>query len=223
MPSYFEMERNGIRYDDTFCCGYCEHLSFDVKDNKRSEDLYKCLVRKDKKNKDKQLEVSLFKHDDIRDCYDITSTLYHNERWHRMWCEFIATIICMYAGIGINSPEMETLRWFRANIMEKDYEYHKLINDYKYVGKLIAYKLINRFSEYNTAHSYFVSYIKPVVNLIEKGRQYNQSQKSSSYYREAIDIYSSMILLLQREFVTFIIGDNYNNPEGLNYTWNNHK
>lgn len=213
---YGDLTKHGVHYHDTFCCGYCDHLVFDKKDGKRSEDKYTCLVRKDKDGN--PLKVSLFKHDDIKPCYDKVRSSIHNDIWHRMWCEYIATIICLYVGLGVNSKEIETLRWFRTNIMEKDPEYSKLINDYQVLGKLIARRLDQELDAYNIANSYFVSYIKPVIKLIDKGRNEPQ-EKADVYYRKAIEIYSEMVKTLQNDFVNITIGDNYNNPDSANYTW----
>ena len=167
----------------------------------------------------KQDDVYLTNHKDIKDCYKKESSLHMNDRWHRLWCEYIATIICIYSGRGSLSYEMDALRWFRVNILETNEEYINLINLYNVVGPLLAKKLEVSFKDNNDALIYYNSFIKPVICMIIKGKMEEINNNQDIYYRKAVEIYFDMVKELVNKYInTIIIGDKYNELDyGYNY------
>ena len=94
---------------------------------------------------------------------------------------YLTTMLCNILGMPDNNYYLETMRYLRNNVMQKDEKYKPLLVEYDIVGPKIAEALNNDPLKEMIAKKYFDKYIIPIVNLINENK-----------YSEAISSYVEM-------------------------------
>ena len=94
---------------------------------------------------------------------------------------YITTIICDILKAPEKNTFIETLRWFRNNVLQNDEKYKDILVEYDIVGPVIAKNISNDPLKYQIAANAFFKYIKPITRLIK-----------SKNYDEAINSYKDM-------------------------------
>lgn len=89
---------------------------------------------------------------------------------------FITTITCEILGMNDNNQYLNSLRKFRNNILQKNKETIKILEEYDFIGPLIAEKLRNDPNRLKIAQSLLVNTIIPVAYNTEMGN-YNEAIK----------------------------------------------
>ena len=101
---------------------------------------------------------------------------------------YITTIVVDILGYDDNCDYLNTLRFFRDNVLQKDDKYISLLKDYDVYGPIIASELslLENDRRFLTATAMFQGFIIPTCNAIMK---YD--------YTKAIDMYIYMVLYLK--------------------------
>ena len=94
---------------------------------------------------------------------------------------YITTIICDVLKVPDKNIFLDTLRFFRNNILQNDEKYKDILVEYDIVGPIIAKNINNDPLKYQIATNTFFKYIKPITNMIK-----------SKNYDEAINNYKDM-------------------------------
>lgn len=112
---------------------------------------------------------------------------------------FITTALVHILKMDDKCIELETLRAFRHNYMQKRPECADMLKQYDTVGPIIAKVLYSlpKDVQYNEASHIFKVYIKGSVNYIAKGK-----------YEEAVELYSMMTNTLVRKYLfSYTVGE----------------
>lgn len=117
---------------------------------------------------------------------------------------FITTAIVHILGMGDTCEELQTLRVFRKNILQKDDKYRDLLLRYDAVGPVLARALACDEDRVQIAIDLFQIYIKGCVRYLKAGR-----------VDDAIVLYTEMVermiskYMLRREFIPEVARDSY--------------
>lgn len=90
---------------------------------------------------------------------------------------YLTTMMCNILKLSDDNTFLQTMRYFRENVLQKDDKYKKLLVEYDIVGPIIANNLNNDPLRYQIAANAFFKYIKPIVILI-KNHKNNEAIKS---------------------------------------------
>lgn len=108
---------------------------------------------------------------------------------------YITTVVCDLLGKDDNCIALNTLRFFRDNVMQKDEKYAKILYEYDVVGPYIASALKNEYSntkgkeKFKTIENLYENGILKVVGLIFKEK-----------YDEAVEKYTEMTKWLEEYY-----------------------
>lgn len=102
---------------------------------------------------------------------------------------FITTIVCSILGNKDDFVELEKLRAFRDNVLQKDQRYNDLLVTYDYVGPIISQNIIQDKNRVQIATNLYNFGIKKVVEFLDK----NEKEK-------AIQLYISMTEALMQGY-----------------------
>lgn len=89
---------------------------------------------------------------------------------------FITTITCEILGMDDKNVFLNSLRAFRKNVLQKNKETLKILEEYDFIGPLIAKKLRNDKDRLKIAENLFVNTIVPVCYNTDNGN-YNNAIK----------------------------------------------
>ena len=117
---------------------------------------------------------------------------------------YITTILCNRLGLEDDCEELETLRGFRKNILQKDEQYKNILFEYDTVGPVIANKIEQE--DILIVRGLYLTYIEPVVDFIKK----NNQQEAIDRYTEMTNLLKSFYGLNQEQ----IIPDDYDATRG---------
>ena len=95
---------------------------------------------------------------------------------------YITTIVCERLGKSDNCEELETLRKFRKEVLQKDKRYANLLYEYDAIGPTIAEHL--RMDIYSMITGVFRFFLQPVVSCIKAGN----NEKAVQKYKEMTDM-----------------------------------
>lgn len=102
---------------------------------------------------------------------------------------FITTVIVNILGMADDCIEIETLRNFRNDVMQKDEAYLSLLAQYDIVGPKIAVAIFESEKSKEIASAAFVKFIVPVSNYIQNGD-----------FALATELYTQMVKYYQNAF-----------------------
>ena len=102
---------------------------------------------------------------------------------------YITTIMCEILGFPDNYKDLEILRNFRDNVLQRDLRYISILMEYDVIGPEIAKNLKNDENAINIAKNFTNYYIAPIIVLIEE-----------KYYDEAIAKYVEMVNVLKNMY-----------------------
>lgn len=91
---------------------------------------------------------------------------------------YITTILCHRLGLDDDCDQLQTLRKFRKNVLQKNDQYKDILFEYDTVGPLIAKGLEKE--DMLIIRGLQLSYIEPVVNFIKEGA----NEKAIERYKE---------------------------------------
>lgn len=93
---------------------------------------------------------------------------YSNKHSSSSGC-FITTIVCEILNLNDNNFYLNVLRNFRNNYLQKYLNTIKILDEYDFVGPIIANKLRNDIEKTNISNMIFLNYIIPITDkIIEK-------------------------------------------------------
>ena len=116
----------------------------------------------------------------------------------------IARVITSLAGCDDEYYELNTLDWFRTNVLEKNPKYAELLLKYDSVDSILADKLEK--SAKNNQEIILVllnKYVRTTCNYINKGKNFlslNDPEMADVIFKKATLVYSSMVNNLYNEF-----------------------
>ncbi len=122
---------------------------------------------------------------------------------------YITTIVVNILGFADNCEELNTLRWFRQEIMAKDEHYRDLLMQYDILGPNLAHVISTLPNAYEIAVDLYKIYIRGCINYIK-----------SEQFDYAVLLYSEMMQRLIANYMlsTPTIGaeaqKNYNQEAG---------
>ena len=122
---------------------------------------------------------------------------------------FITTAIVHILGMDDTCEELQTLRVFRKNILQKDDKYRDLLLRYDAMGPVLARALACDEDRVQIAIDLFQIYIKGCVRYLKAGR-----------VDDAIVLYTEMVermiskYMLRREFIPEVARDSYVQDSG---------
>ncbi len=123
--------------------------------------------------------------------YPTESCYHYKEKGVPSGC-FLTTIVCKILGKEDNCSELETLRKFRDDIMQRDTEYGKMLFQYDTVGPIIAKELNEDYEKNGNgfAQELFNFFITPTCNLIIDGDYDKAVSKYTTLTTALMDIFS---------------------------------
>ena len=92
---------------------------------------------------------------------------HYKERKEPSTC-YITTIVCNRMGMADDCVELETLRKFRHDVLQKDEKYKPILFEYDTVGPKIASRL--QQEDMDMVQRMFTSFIQPIVGYLQKGQ-----------------------------------------------------
>lgn len=104
---------------------------------------------------------------------------------------YITTIVVNILGLPDNCIELETLRKFRCEYLQKDSKYADLLIKYDALGPVIARVIANLDNAFDVASDLYMAYIKGTVLYLKNGK-----------IDEAIEIYTEMMNNLIKEYLS---------------------
>ena len=118
---------------------------------------------------------------------------------------YITTILCRLLGCSDDCNELDTLRKFRNNILQKDIKYKEILFEYDTVGPIISSNLYSEFASDEDKELpilLFNFYIQPTVKYIKEQK-----------YEDAISRYKELTNMLMNYYnIDFNINENeFNN------------
>ena len=116
---------------------------------------------------------------------------------------YITTIVCNVLGKEDDCEELNTLRQFRGEVLQKDEQYKDILFEYDTVGPKIAFELSKEDKE--VVEKIYRGFIKPIVSLVKEKK-----------YDEAIIKYTTLTKSLEDYY-----GIEYNHNIPQNYDYKN--
>lgn len=102
---------------------------------------------------------------------------------------YLTTIMCNILGYADNGKMLNTLRFFRDNIMIKDSTYNHILLEYDVLGPKIAQCIEVDKNKLKIAMKMKKDYIVPICGLLEK-----------SNYVKAVEMYTEMVIKLKEHY-----------------------
>lgn len=103
---------------------------------------------------------------------------------------YIATAICEKLGFDYDCSVLNTIRFFRDNVMQKDCKYCKTLFEYDVVGPKIADMIKeDKDTDQEMWHAIYNFYLSQTANLVQIGK-----------HDEAVTRYSEMIIALKKHY-----------------------
>lgn len=146
-------------------CGSCIHLN---PNDKRNYTYYCDLVKKYRRMEDSCLRTETFftrcgyEEDKGRDL----EALYKMD--NPGGC-YITTIMCEILGFKDDYKDLQVIRAFRDNVLQKNPSYISILMEYDVIGPVISNYLKNDLNAVNIARTFVRTHIAPVVVFIEAG------------------------------------------------------
>mgnify|MGYP004524370289 CR=1 FL=1 len=81
---------------------------------------------------------------------------------------YLTTMLCNILKMEDKNYFLQTMRYFRNNVLQKDDKYKPLLVEYDIIGPYIAHGLSNDPLKYQIAATTFYKYIKPITNYIKE-------------------------------------------------------
>jgi hypothetical protein len=103
---------------------------------------------------------------------------------------FITTAVCEASGLPDNCDELETLRWFRDNVMSQDEAMSADVAEYYEIAPKIVEAIAAEQDKQEILTALKQSYICPAVELVKQGE-----------HSLAYEIYKDMVLTLKQKFL----------------------
>ena len=129
-----------------------------------------------------------------RSYYDVEDSCEHQERINKSsesatGC-FITTLVCDLMGLKDDCDTLNSLRFFRNEIMQKDSKYIDILYEYDHVGPKIAKCLKEDHEKGNMelAQLLYNTYLIPTVELI-KNKKYSEAVESYTKMTKSLEQY----------------------------------
>ena len=104
---------------------------------------------------------------------------------------YLTTIVVDCLGYDDYCQYLQKLRRFRDHVMKKNKKYDDLLREYDHVGPILAHAIEADESKRNVAEALFQNYIRPVCDLLDKGR-----------HDDAVALYKDMVVKLENRYLT---------------------
>lgn len=102
---------------------------------------------------------------------------------------YLTTIMCNILGYADNGKMLNTLRFFRDNVMIKDSTYNHILLEYDVLGPQIAQCIEVDKNKLRIARKMKEDYIAPICGLLEKRN-----------YVKAVEMYTEMVIKLKEHY-----------------------
>ena len=102
-----------------------------------------------------------------RSKYDIEKYEKYSIEHSKEGC-YLTTIMCNILKMPDDNPFLNTMRYFRGNVLQKDKKYSNLLVEYDVIGPIISNNIANDPLNLQISIDCMFKYIKPIVKLIKE-------------------------------------------------------